>query len=367
LTITVKACTDPIFLKETVPNLLRITFALGIGTAGGCLFFLLHLPLPWMLGALFATMTAAVAGAPVTAPNRMRPAVVAIIGVLLGSQFTPDVVDQALVWLGTIAVLMAYVVVVALTVVPFYRYVGKLDWVTSYFAGMPGGLSEMIEVGEANGAQPVPIILAHSLRIVATIAMIAFWFRYVQGFAVGASVAGPHATLSGFDAILLLACAILGSLIASRLNLTAPTFLGPLILSALVHLTGITQSTPPPLLIVAAQVVLGTVLGCRFQGIRPATLFHAGMLSVAATILTLSLALGTGMIMQATSGVSVEQAVLALAPGGLTEMGLIAMAIHSDVAFVALHHVVRIIFVLVVAPFAFKRLAGTLFRPVKRP
>lgn len=350
-----------------MPHLLRIIFALGIGTGGGCLFYLFHLPLPWMLGALFATMAAAVGGAPVTAPSRMRPAVVAVIGVLLGSRFTPDVVHQALVWLGTIAALMAYVVVVALTVVPFYRYVGKLDWVTAYFAGMPGGLSEMIEVGEANGAQPAPIILAHSLRIVVTIAMIALWFRYVQGFAVGATVAGPQVTLSWLDALLLLACAVLGSLLATRLKITAPTFLGPLILSALVHLTGITESTPPPLLIVLAQIVLGTVLGCRFQGIRPTTLLHAGMLSIGATILTLGLAFGTGLIMRATSGISIEQAILALAPGGLTEMGLIAMAIHSDVAFVALHHVVRIIFVLVVAPFAFQKLAGSRFWPVRRP
>jgi uncharacterized membrane protein AbrB (regulator of aidB expression) len=35
-------------------------------------------------------------------------------------------------------------------------------------------------------------------------------------------------------------------------------------------------------------------------------------------------------------------------------MGLIAIAIHADVAFVALHHVVRILFVLLVAPVAFR-------------
>jgi uncharacterized membrane protein AbrB (regulator of aidB expression) len=35
-------------------------------------------------------------------------------------------------------------------------------------------------------------------------------------------------------------------------------------------------------------------------------------------------------------------------------MGLIAIAIHSDVAFVALHHIVRIVFVLLVAPLTFR-------------
>jgi membrane AbrB-like protein len=284
--------------------------------------------------------------------------VVAVIGVLLGSRFTPDVLAQAGAWVGTIAVLMGYVVAVALTVVPFYHFVGKLDWTTAYFAGMPGGLSEMIEIGEAKGADPAPIILAHSLRIVVTIALIAFWFRIMQGTSVGRSLAGSPLAMSGADAALLLGCAVLGCWIGLRLRLTAPTLLGPMVLSAALHLTGVTESTPPGLLVNAAQVVLGTVLGCRFQGIDSIALLRAGVLSVAATFLTLSLAFGAGLTMHGLAGVPVNQAILSLAPGGLTEMGLIAMAIHSDVAFVALHHVFRILFVLTVAPLAFRVISG---------
>jgi len=117
----------------------RIALALAIGAAGGGLFYLLKLPLPWMLGGVFATMTAAVAGAPVSAPARIRPAVVAVIGVLLGSRFTPDVLGQVGIWSGSVAILMVYVVTVALVVVPFYRFAGRFDWVSAYFGGMPGG------------------------------------------------------------------------------------------------------------------------------------------------------------------------------------------------------------------------------------
>ena len=341
-----------------MPNLPRIALALGIGTAGGILFFLMHLPLPWMLGALFATMAAAVGGAPVTAPARLRPVVVAVIGVLLGARFTPEVATQASVLLGTVAVLMAYVVAVALVVVPFYHRFGRMDWTTAYFAGMPGGLSEMIEIGEANGAKPAPIILAHSLRIVITIALIAFWFRFVQGQDVGAASGPPQLALSWVDAAVLLGCAVAGSVLGKRLHLPAPTFLGPMALSAALHLTGLTHSAPPPLLVTAAQVILGTVLGCRFQGIGGAVLLRAVGLSLAATALTLMLASGAGLAMRAVAGVGVDQAILALAPGGLTEMGLVALAIHADVAFVALHHVVRILFVILLAPLAYRALAG---------
>lgn len=339
-------------------SLPRIALALIIGAAGGFGFYLLGLPLPWMLGALFATMTASVANAPVIAPARIRPAVVAVIGVLLGSRFTPDVLQQASAWGATVAILMVYVVAVALVVVPFYRFVGKFDWVTAYFAGMPGGLTEMIEIGEANGAKPAPIILAHSLRIVVTISLIAFWFRIVQGHDVGASAVRTDAALSWLDAGVMLASAVAGSALGGWLRFPAPAFLGPLLVSAVLHLTGLTASVPPTLLVNAAQVILGTVLGCRFLGISARTLVPATLLSIGATVLTLGLAFAGGLAMHAVAGSPIDQALLAMAPGGLTEMGLIALAIHADVAFVALHHVVRILFVIVLAPLAFRVIIG---------
>ncbi|MBM3611657.1 MAG: AbrB family transcriptional regulator, partial [Alphaproteobacteria bacterium] len=58
------------------------------------------------------------------------------------------------------------------------------------------------------------------------------------------------------DAVLLIGCAVFGMILGKRLRLPAAAFLGPLILSAALHLWGITASAPPASLIVAAQVVL---------------------------------------------------------------------------------------------------------------
>jgi hypothetical protein len=334
----------------------RIALALAIGAAGGAVFAVLNLPLPWMLGALFATMTVSIANAPIRGPARLQPVVVAVIGVLLGSRFTPEILAAAGAWIATGAILMAHVIAVALVVVPYCRFAGRFDWLTAYFAGMPGGLSDRIEIGEASGARPAPIILAHSLRIVATIALIAFWFRIVEGHEVGGSIAATEAPLTRLDALLLLALAGVGSLVGKRLRFPAPTFLGPLLVSAVLHLTGLTASAPPGLLVNAAQVMLGTILGCRFLGISARTVLPAAALALGATLLTLGLAFGAGLAMGHVAGIAPDQALLAMAPGGLTKMGLIALAIHADVAFVALHHVVRILFVILLAPLAFRLL-----------
>ncbi len=340
-------------LTLSLSQLLPHAFGLALGAAGGLTFWTLGLPLPWMLGALTFTLIAAVCGAPVAGPNRIRPAVVAVIGVMLGARFAPEVLGHVTLWAGSLALLVAYLVMVGLVVVPFYHFAGRLDWPTAYFAGMPGGLTEMIEIGEAKGAKPEPIILAHSLRIVITIALIALWFRVVQGHSVGSGAVNLSLAMEWHEAALLLSAALLGCLMGHALRFPAPTFLGPLALSAGLHLTGISEAAPPGLLVNAAQIVLGTVLGCRFRGMAMGALGRAAVLSIGSTVLSLALALVFALALSRWFGIGLEQGILALAPGGLTEMGLIALAIHADVAFVALNHVVRILVVIVAAPLVF--------------
>ena len=52
---------------------------------------------------------------------------------------------------------------------------------------------------------------------------------------------------------------------------------------------------------------------------------------------------------------SIPALVLALAPGGLAEMSLIALALGIEAAFVAAHHVIRIALVVLVLPTMFRR------------
>lgn len=328
----------------------RYGLGLALGTLGGFGFWYLNLPLPWMLGSLLTTMVATVAGLPIIGPNKIRPYVIAVIGVMLGARFSPEVLGQLATWTGTILTLFVYLLVVALAVVPWYRFIGGYDWRTSFFAGMPGGLAEMVEMGEAKGADVKAIILAHSLRIVVTITLIAVWFRVIQGHQVGGGSLGAGISMEWHEALLLLGAAVVGTILGKLLHMPAPHFLGPMAVSAGLHLFGISEAAPPSILVNAAQIVLGTVLGCRFFGVPLRNLWSAGWLSLGSTVISLAIAMAFSWLMLVLFTVDPQQAILALAPGGLTEMGLIALAIHADVAFVALHHVVRIFAILLGVP-----------------
>jgi membrane AbrB-like protein len=333
----------------------RIAFAFGLGAFGGWVFWMLTMPLPWMLGALFATMVAAVAGLPVAGPTRVRGAVVAVIGVLLGAGFTPALLEQIGSWSLTLAGLALYLALSLALLVPWFRRVGGFDPRTAYFAAMPGGLSEMVELAESAKADVPRVILAQSLRIVLTIAVIAVWFRWVQGVPVGQMTGqAGFADLAAVDLVILAVAAVAGSALGLGLRLPAPTLLGPMIVSAVLHLTEVTKSAPPAELVVLAQVILGTILGTRFAGISAKALLPAVALSLGATLVMLGLALGFALVLHQLTGQSADQILLAYAPGGLTEMSLVALALNAEAAFVATHHVVRILMVIVAAPLLFR-------------
>ena len=105
-----------------------------------------------MLGAMFANIIAAVIRLPVAGPTRLRPLVAIVIGVMLGSSFTPALFDQITLWAPSLVFMVFYLFVAAIVIVPYYRRVAGFDLPTAYFAGMPGGLMEMMIIGKDMGA-----------------------------------------------------------------------------------------------------------------------------------------------------------------------------------------------------------------------
>lgn len=330
--------------------LLHSLAALVIGAAGGLGFFLLHLPLPWMLGAIALCTILALNGVRLDVPNNLRLVMHCVIGVLLGSTFHSDLLDHIATWSLALLVLVIYVPVTLLTTSLYLRRVARLDRVSAFFAGAPGGLADMSAIGEAMGGDIRTIALLHSGRIFIAVFLLSFGFQYGLGY----SLPGLPANVLGFpawrDALILIACAVLGWPLARLARLPSPSMFGPMLLSAAAHVSGLTVSSPPPLLVMLAQVVFGASIGFRFAGVP---LWHITRLlghSVASTFIMLTCTIVFGAVLYAVGRSAMAANILALAPGGLTEMSLIALALGIETAFVATMHLARIVMVLIIAP-----------------
>ncbi len=333
----------------------RFAMTLAIAGTGGWVFARLGLPLPWMLGSMTAVTAATLLRAPVHAPPAIRPPMAAIIGVMLGATFHPGLVGQLAGWIPTLVGLALFSAVAGLACAIYLRRVAGFDPVTAYFAGMPGGLVEMIEIGGAKGGDEMRIALIHSARILTVVFAVPFLVQWVEGVSLGARPASGIALLDtplGAHALLVL-CAVAGMLAARLARLPAPDLLGPMAVSGVLHVTGLTTFVPSTEIIVGAQIVLGAVLGARFARARPVEVLRILAIAVGMTAILLALVVATGLAVARLTGVPLVSLILAYAPGGLAEMSLVALAIGADVAFVAAHHLARVILVMVAAPLAF--------------
>jgi hypothetical protein len=338
------------------PELPKIALALVIGTAGGAVANWLSLPLAWMIGAMVFTTIASIAGAPVAMARTFRGIMVTVLGVMLGSAFAPGMAARMLDWWPTITVLTLYCATITGVLMLYFHKVAGHSWTTSYFAGAPGGLNEMIIVGGEMGGDVRTIALVHGMRVLLVVLIVPFGFTLIGDYDQAARPPSGDAlsSLQWRDVILLTLCGVVGALGARAIKLPAAFVTGPMILSAVVHLTGLTASKPPTELIAAAQVVMGAGVGCRFAGVPLRRIGRTLGEAVGSTTIMLGLTLLFALLLQPVAETTIQAIVLAFAPGGLAEMSLIALALGIDAAFVSTHHIIRIIIVVILAPITFR-------------
>ncbi len=307
---------------------------------------------------MIAVTLAATLSTPIAAPMALRSALLPILGVMLGAGFRPGLFAQIADWTITVVALPIYIAAAFGMAFLFYRKIGRYDVVTAYYSSAPGGLNEMMILGAEAGGNERRIALAHASRILFVVSFISFYFAVV--FEVSSTGQArnyiPFAAVPPADLLLLLGCAVAGAWLAPYLRLPAPLVLGPMILSGAVHLAGVTNAPPPSFAVNAAQLVMGTVVGCRFYGVAAREIGRDMLLASGASGSMIAMALLSAYIVTTLSGVSIQQTFLTFSPGGLPEMSLLAIAMSADVAYVATIHILRITIVIAVAPLVFRLL-----------
>ncbi len=342
------------------PAAARMLAGLAIGIAGALAFYRLNLPLPWFLGSLTACMIAAVLNVPFGTPGVLSIPARIVLGVAVGTAFSPAIIGQAPKMVLSLAMLLPWMLAIMWLGPLFFRRVAGFDKPTAFFASVPGGLNDMVAMAEELGANARAVTLIQATRIMLIVFAIPFWLQWYEGFdVVGRTMSGRQwlSHVRAYDAGLLIVVGWLGWWVAQRLNIAAAAIVGPMILSGLVHATGLTSAQIPFEILTAAQIVLGILLGAQFRGLTFAEfrstmtwgLLFSTLLIVFSGLLTLLIARMTGF--------SPHPVLLAFAPGGQAELNLLAYVLNLDVAFVALHHLVRLAIVIFSAQWVFRRMA----------
>lgn len=336
-----------------------IIWPLAVGTVGGAIFYALHFPLPWTLGALTAVALLAIFGPPFKIPalsSIARP----VVGVLAGSAFTPAVVASVLGWWD------AFVYIIALSFLStalgylYFRTIGGFNRQTSFFASAPGGLGELSLLGDQYGASMRDLVLIHSIRIISVVFMIPLAVQFIFGAKAVpvAARAVEHVPAGALDWGVLSACAVGGYLLARYVKFPGGPVVAAMLLSTLVHAFDLTRAAPPTFVVSAVQVVIGSIAGSRFVGIRWHEFRRTILVGVLWTAILLFSAVLAAVAGAALFDRSVPTMLLAIAPGGIVEMTIVAYAFGFETAFVIACQVCRVFSVLTFAPLSASAIFG---------
>src|SRR5262245_51628952 len=329
---------------------------LAAAVIGGVLARFGGLPLPWLLGSLFATAAVGLLGAPIRPIRYGRTIGQVVIGAGIGVQFNVSVILTLL----SLVHLMVAVAVVSVAVgacgALLLMRLSRLDKTTAFFATVPGGVAEMVNIAPRYGAELEPIMLAQTLRVGLIVAIAPF---LVIQFAHGAAAAGvaPGEAMSWPIAAALLAAAALGGAAFASFTFPNAWFLGAIAVGVVFGLAGLAEGRLPAHVLIPAQILIGASLGVQFRReflTRLVTLMLASSVVVIFSATTMAL-LAAGVAL--ALGLSVPNMVLAFAPAGMAEMVLTAKLLGLDGTVVAGFQLVRIIVILLLAQPAYRLFA----------
>ncbi len=329
---------------------------LGLALAGAGVFHLLGLPLPFLFGPMVACLLAALAGAPLRGMGVVSTAARTILGVAVGASITPDVIARVPQMAGSVALVPIYVVLIGAVGFPFFRRMG-FDPATAWYAAMPGGLADMVTFGQEAGADVRALSLIQATRVLIIVLAAPLILTGFYGASLDQPIGAPLRELPVGELALMVAAALIGWKVAERVGLFGASILGPMILTAALSLTDMIHSRPPAEAILVAQLFIGLAIGVHYVGVTFRELrgfVLSGLAFVA--ILAILAAIFTEIVTLSGLAEPVE-GFLAFAPGGQAEMTVLALVAGADLGFVILHHLVRIVVVILGAPIA-ARLAG---------
>lgn len=322
------------------------------GAAGGALASLIGWPLPWMVGSLLAViLLRCLAGLDLREVPGARKGGQWLVGTGIGLHFSPAVLEQVLAHGGLLLAGALLTSLTSLIGIALLRAAGH-DRATAFFASMPGGASEMVNLGQRNGAQAGEVAAGQSLRLLLVVLLVPALFQWWLGAAP--ALAHAHSHSQPLALVALLIGGALLALLGQRLRQPNPWLLGPILFAAAGAVWLDLPLSLPPGTSELGQWLIGSALGCHFsrEFFRRAPRFLA--LVLGATLLAMCAAALAAEALGWLGALDQRSLMLGMMPGGIAELSLTAEALALSVPLITGLQVLRLMCVLFLAEPAFR-------------
>ncbi|QFT81998.1 Putative ammonia monooxygenase [Roseovarius sp. THAF27] len=342
-------------MTNTKTQIFRGLTFLG-AVCGGAILARIGVPLGWLVGAMLVIVAASLTHVPVFQPKPVMPYVRGAVGAMLGASIPAGLFGSLSAWWPSLLIMFALMLTGLVINFLILRRMFSVRPVDAALCAMPGGITEMIVFGESAGGDARRVAITHALRIALSILAIPILAAGLFHVSVSKGTGDVAVSMSAADWFWFGACMMSGVLADRYSRIPAGFVIVPMALSAGLHLGGVSDFGIPPSVSIAVQVLIGINVGSRFLGFTLRELTQVALSALTIVSVQLVLAIIAATTMATTGRWDPLALLLAYAPGGLAEMSLIAIGMGREVAFVACHHIMRVLTSLFLAPPALKRL-----------
>lgn len=328
-----------------------LTFLYGV--IGGYVFSIIHIPLPWTLGPLTSMMMLQSRfKRPIMWPSQARDIAFIFLSYVMGSSFTPETGINIVRQFPLLFAAAVTSVIVCIVSGYFASKFTGISAATSVMGSLPGGMSQMATISEEiKEADPTAVALMQTSRVLIVIFCVPF--IAMHGLAEEIDLAARANTLTAYGDLstyaLFFGFNMMLVYLAGYTKIAGRYVVPPILGTAALTLAGFTPPPLPSWLINVAQICVGLKIGSTVN-VNDAKKFKklltVNVISLAAALVMLFV---LDHILVVSAPMSLLTAFISTSPGGMSEMGLVAMVTHADLSTVVAFQLSRLLFVLIIA------------------
>ena len=160
----------------------RFIMTLLVAAAGGIIGIKLKLPAGALFGAMVATAVYNLLTNKGFVPPQANIVLQIVIGATIGLNFNMETIKGLGSIFGAALIMVAGLMVFSLVLGVIISKVTGMDLITAIFSTSPGGLSNIILISDAYGAQSHIVALLHTLRLVAVVVLMPIIAKLITKF-----------------------------------------------------------------------------------------------------------------------------------------------------------------------------------------
>jgi membrane AbrB-like protein len=353
LSVTQQQCKGHVSTALVIEHHVKLPLTIVVGLFGALAFALLQLPIPWLLGSLCSCAVAVRLSLPLAAipdvPERlMRVAIGVSLGPAVAASINNNAGDLPFAVPAAVIVTMA----TALAGMRWFQARADLSRAAAFLSAVPGGLSVFFGLSNKVGER-AQILLAHTIRVVIVVVFISLLARTLGIAVEDTSLLTSLDWRSEASPLVLLALVAVNFLVAEKLKIAGGHVIIPMLTTAAIAVTTDVPVESPRIVQSVAMLVFGAVLGRQLASSPAGENSRVALAATGFSVLAIAFVAFIAQMLSMVSASGFLVLFLALAPGGIAEVSLIAAALGLDAGLVALLHSCRFLFIVALGPLVF--------------